>query len=170
MKKIFFCVCLFFFSYVLFSNTIFIDSTDNIHQHKRNYSNSYNQNPDETIRYIIDKEYRDAKNKRTESYTNYNRFRQEEFDLSKNQDYLDGSENPHTFQGGLKTYSEDPFKEIRESRKEKYLWDLFQNFSILISVFLLIYLTFRFLKYIIIKFKEIDFSISININKKSKEG
>ena len=64
----------------------------------------------------------------------------------------------------------DPFKEIRESRKEKYLWDLFQKFSILILVFLLIYLTFRFLKYIIIKFKEIDFSISININKKSKEG
>ena len=35
MKKIFFCVCLFFFSYVLFSNTIFIDSTVNIHQKKR---------------------------------------------------------------------------------------------------------------------------------------
>ena len=51
---------MFFFSYVLFSNTIFIDSTVNIHQQKRNYSNSYNQNQDETIRYIIDKEQRMA--------------------------------------------------------------------------------------------------------------
>ncbi len=86
-------------------------------QQTRNTANSYDQNFDDTLRYIIDPNYREQKNKQTESYTNYNRFRQEAFDLSKNKDFLDGSENPHTFQGGLDINSEDPFNELRASRQ-----------------------------------------------------
>ena len=86
-------------------------------QQTRNTANSYDQNFDDTLRYIIDPSYREQKNKQTESYTNYNRFRQEAFDLSKNKDFLDGSENPHTFQGGLDINSEDPFNELRASRQ-----------------------------------------------------
>ena len=85
-------------------------------QQKRT-AQSYDQNFDDTLKYITDPNYREQKNKQTESYTNYNRFRQEAFDLSKNKDFLDGSENPHTFQGGLDINSEDPFNELRASRQ-----------------------------------------------------
>ena len=46
-----------------------------------------------------------------------NHFVQENFSNSKNNDYLDGNEDPHNFRGGLYLNNEDPFNELRSSRQ-----------------------------------------------------
>ena len=44
-------------------------------------------------------------------------FVQENFSNSKNNDYLDGNEDPHNFRGGLDLNSEDPFNDVRADRQ-----------------------------------------------------
>jgi hypothetical protein len=46
-----------------------------------------------------------------------NHFVQENFSNSKNNDYLDGNEDPHNFRGGLNLNSEDPFNDLRADRQ-----------------------------------------------------
>jgi len=46
-----------------------------------------------------------------------NHFVQENFSNSKNNDYLDGNEDPHNFRGGLNLNNEDPFNDLRADRQ-----------------------------------------------------
>ena len=46
-----------------------------------------------------------------------NHFVQENFSNSKNNDYLDGNEDPHNFRGGLNLNNQDPFNDLRADRQ-----------------------------------------------------
>lgn len=83
---------------------------------KNKVSQSYDQNFN-LEKYVFDRSYRDSKNIENQNIINRNPFRQESFNLSENMDYLTGDENPHTYQGGMDIYSNDPFEELRAQRQ-----------------------------------------------------